>query len=123
MALRQMGTAPIEFHKDGAPVGIVEHLTDVCSGCYRFRKKVCFFVRHPTESIAITITMGKSTRHISGFPQTTAWFTHEQQLIGPFYSEENLGLSSQKCPCLSIDGARAVGLVKRKLSSSCFQTG
>lgn len=117
IALRQMDTALIEFHKDGVPLGTVEHLTDVCSGCYRFRKKVCFFVRYPAESIAITMTMGKSQRHISGFPQKTAWFTHEQHLTSPFYIEENLGSSGTKCPCLLIDGAKAVGLVKRKLSS------
>ncbi|KAK0866001.1 hypothetical protein LTR87_015181 [Friedmanniomyces endolithicus] len=117
MALRQMSNGPIEFHKDGVPLGKADHSTDVCSGCYRFRKKVCFFVRHPAEIIALTITMDKSRRHISGFPQKTLWFTHEQHLADPFYSEETLSFSSQACPCLAVEEARAAGMVKRKLSS------
>ncbi|KAK0900575.1 hypothetical protein LTR02_009119 [Friedmanniomyces endolithicus] len=117
MALRQMSNGHIEFHKDGVPLGKADHSTDVCSGCYRFRKKVCFFVRHPAEIIALTITMDKSRRHISGFPQKTLWFTHEQHLADPFYSEETLSFSSQACPCLAVEQARAGGMVKRKLSS------
>ncbi|KAK3616763.1 hypothetical protein LTR22_026959 [Elasticomyces elasticus] len=123
MALRQMSVGPIEFHKDGVPLGRVEHSNDVCSGCYRFRKKVCFFVRHPSESITISMTMDDSRRHISGFPQTTSWFSQQQYLNHPFYSERlDPGPSSQTCPCLLLEEARSVGLVKRKLSSIYLPT-
>ncbi|KAK5699335.1 hypothetical protein LTR17_023332 [Elasticomyces elasticus] len=123
MALRQMSVGPIEFHKDGVPLGRVEHSNDVCSGCYRFRKKVCFFVRHPSESITISMTMDDTRRHISGFPQTTSWFSQQQYLNHPFYSERlDLGPSSQTCPCLLLEEARSVGLVKRKLSSIYLPT-
>ncbi|KAK5690951.1 hypothetical protein LTR17_025807 [Elasticomyces elasticus] len=57
IALRQMSVGPIEFHKDGVPLGRVEHSNDVCSGCYRFRKKVCFFVRHPNYLMVLAATV------------------------------------------------------------------
>ncbi|KAK0836741.1 hypothetical protein LTS02_018082, partial [Friedmanniomyces endolithicus] len=81
MALRKMSAATMEFHKGSVPLGKFEHLKDICSGCYRFRKKVCFFVRRPAEVIALTMTMGDSRRNISGFPQVASCFAQQQHLI------------------------------------------
>ena len=66
---------------------------------------------------SLTMTMDDTRRHISGFPQATSWFVPEQHLDDPFYSEESVDVSRQTCHCLSVDEARAVGLVKRKFSS------
>jgi len=101
MALRQMSVSPIEFFKDQTSLGKSDPSTDVCPGCYRFRKKICFFVRHPTETVAMTIRMGEHQRNLSGFPQTMNWFASAQNLSCPFYSQSSISLPSTLCECFA----------------------
>lgn len=103
MALRQMSTSPIEFFKDHISLGQSDPSSDVCPGCYRFRKKICFFVRHPAETISITINMGDHQRSLSGFPQSMAWFKSAQNLTSPFYDVYNVSLPANLCECFKAD--------------------
>ncbi|KAK5111092.1 hypothetical protein LTR85_012267 [Meristemomyces frigidus] len=118
MALRQINAAPIEFFKDHVSLGRIDQATDLCSGCCKFRKKVCFFVRHPTETVSISINMDDFRGPVSGFPQTMARITEQQHLTCPFYSEETLMLPKTACTCLELQQARCSRPVKRRLSST-----
>jgi len=102
-ALRGISNAPVEFTKDDVSLGQIDLSGDVCSHCYRFGKKVCFFVRHVSESITISMNMDQYKRPISGFPQTTEWFAIQQHLQSPFYSAATLSSTKRTCPCQATD--------------------
>ena len=116
LSLRQISTAPIAFYKDGISLGSIDQSTDLCPGCYRFRKKLCFFIRHPTETVPIFLDIDGLRRQISGFPQAMAWFTNAQHLESPFYSEKTLSLPRQPCEWFELDKPNARP-TKRGLSS------
>lgn len=57
----------------------------ICSFCLRLCKHVTFQVRHPSETIEMSVgTHGNSPQRISGFPKSMGQFVDEQQLITPF---------------------------------------
>jgi len=118
MALRGISGAPIEFSKDNTPLGPIDPEVDFCAGCLRFRKKICFFVRHVSEAITISMAMDKFRHSISGFPQSMAWFSQQQFLHFPFYSEVTLNSSKSTCPCMQSTDLRRRGLIKRRLSGT-----
>ena len=99
MALRQTSLEPIEFFKDHMSLGPIDRSTDVCAGCYRFRKRVYFFVRHPDEYVNLSMKLGEYQRELSGFPQSMAWMTAAQNLASPFYSGEQIDLLRTTCAC------------------------
>ncbi|EMC97301.1 hypothetical protein BAUCODRAFT_87996 [Baudoinia panamericana UAMH 10762] len=102
-SLSQMWQGPIEFNKDSTSLGTINALTDVCSQCGKYRKKVCFFVRHPTETISISIIIDGRKRSVSGFPQSMAWFSETQHLHTPFYTQESVQRLPHSCPCRKSD--------------------
>lgn len=126
MALRQTSAEPVEFYKDQLSLGPVDRSTDICSGCYRFRKKVCFFVRHPAEAISLTVQLGDERRDLSGFPQTMAWIAAAQNLTSPFYTEGYSNAPETVCPCfelidISKQASRRKAGVKRTTTEALAQ--
>lgn len=123
MALRQMGTSPIEFFKDHVSLRPSDPSTDVCPGCYRFRKKVCFFIRHPSETISITVSMGDYQRSLSGFPKTMTWFAATQNLTSPFYRTQNVALPESLYDCFKTSKVTSTASVSQNSSKRTRWSG
>lgn len=102
MALRQTSAEPVGLFEDQLTLGPVDRSTDICPGYYRFRKKVCFFVRHPAKANNLTVQLGDERRDLSGFPQTMAWVAAAQNLTSPFYTEGCLNAPETVCPCFEL---------------------
>ncbi|QVM10724.1 hypothetical protein D8B26_005395 [Coccidioides posadasii str. Silveira] len=59
--------------------------SDICKACHRYRKSVSFCVRHPSETISLSLRTAKNTYHnLSGFPQNMKWFVQQQGLDAHF---------------------------------------
>jgi hypothetical protein len=110
MSLRQTSLEPIEFFKDHMSLGPIDRSTDICPGCYRFRKRVYFFVRHPDEYVNLSMKLGEYQRELSGFPQSMAWMTAAQNLTSPFYSGDNIDLPRTVCACFEHVSLSSVSL-------------
>lgn len=56
-----------------------------CQMCSLYNKHVSFYVRHPTETVTISLRLAKGIeRKISGFPRSMQWFEIQQGLNSPF---------------------------------------
>jgi hypothetical protein len=75
----------LEFTKaESGLLGVLEE-KDICSFCQRYSKGVCFYVRHPKDTVSISLRTGYlEDRELSGFPQSVAWFIEKQQLRAHF---------------------------------------
>ncbi|GMG37753.1 unnamed protein product [Aspergillus oryzae] len=93
------------------------HLNDgVCSLCHRYRKKISFTVRHPTDTVTISLRVpGGPSWNISGFPQSMAWF-HRIQGFNRHFGTSDHG-SPGTIRCIACDGGGTSNIEKRKLDS------
>ncbi|KAK3669649.1 hypothetical protein LTR78_010466 [Recurvomyces mirabilis] len=124
MGLRSIDkTGSIGFWNDQQSLGCMDFETDKCYVCNKFCKKVCFFVRHPTEKVSIALALGERRRQISGFPQTVAWFSTQQHLDTPFYDEEVADTLAWSCECRKRDDRPVSVLVKRRPSNTSLTSG
>ena len=58
---------------------------DVCSSCHLYRKRVMFYVRHPSDQVSIFAVLDRlHQRKISGFPHPMSWFVEQQGLNAHF---------------------------------------
>ncbi|KAK6815592.1 hypothetical protein RU639_008662 [Aspergillus parasiticus] len=93
------------------------HLNDgVCILCHRYRKKISFTVRHPTDIVTISLRVpGGPSWNISGFPQNMAWF-HRTQGFNRHFGTSDHG-SPGNIRCIACDREGTSNIEKRKLDS------
>lgn len=92
-AVERLCDNEMEFLLDSGVVAIFEGRNDICRWCQRYRKKITFYVRHPSDQVTLSLRMGEhSCRRLSGFPQTMEWFVKMQELDG------FMGVADHKIP-------------------------
>ena len=96
--LLRMHVSNLVFRTDVETLGYYGGESDLCASCYRYQKKVDFWVRHPTEIVTIyadNITQGR--RKLSAFPQSIRWFEKQQNLDAPFGTAFHGDLQYRSC--------------------------
>jgi len=113
--LKRLCKTGLTFMTDKDVLGYFQFDEDLCDECFRFRKNVQFFVRHPSDMIKISMACNSNgTRTISGFPQTIQWFMHQQKLACAFPTS----MRTLEEPCGACSVARGWRQPKRKLIES-----
>lgn len=111
-AFCQMSCINMRFVTDTGYLAHVGGMSDVCTKCRLYTKRVRFTVRHPREIITIYLEAdGDVRRRISGFPQSMEWFVIQQELGSVFGTQEHDAPGRPRCG--SCDGR---GGQKRKVS-------
>ncbi|KAA8645059.1 patatin-like phospholipase family protein [Aspergillus tanneri] len=119
-ALSELYSPQIEFLTNTEILSICDLGQDICAVCHRYRKEVSFTVRHPTDSITISMRIdSRVTRKISGFPRSMSWFQQHQGFNNHF------GTSSHDAPgeirCLGCTKHSDLGAQKRKGNPSLYR--
>jgi hypothetical protein len=118
--VRLIPSFALEFTFDMGTLATVNE-GDVCSWCQRFSKSVVFYVRHPSQTIAISLrTSDLSYHNLSSFPKPVEWFVTQQRL------EARFGVADHHAPgsffCHKCDENRLEGR-KRQVPNPCFPPG
>jgi hypothetical protein len=72
--LLKLGLTYLEFVTDEDILTTCGYMNDICPLCRRYRKRVMFYVRHPSDVVMMYVRNEKGMRRkISGFPQTMKW--------------------------------------------------
>ncbi|KAF2812825.1 FabD/lysophospholipase-like protein [Mytilinidion resinicola] len=83
--LAKLSPRGLDFIIDSTGLGDLEGPADICTQCSRFRKRVIFHVRHPTEIVTIYVRVGHDHRYaIGGFPHSMQWLVQQQYLDSVF---------------------------------------
>ena len=101
--LESLGIRYVCFSTDTADLTDERSLRqDICHTCSRYTCPVQFFVKHPSDSICISLkTTGNTQRKISGCPHPISWFV-EQQSLTPNYGGVEIGRGKGlECPSCS----------------------
>ena len=109
--LESLGIRYVHFSTDIADLTGERSLRqDFCHTCSRYICPVQFFVKHPSDSICISLkTTSNIRRKISGCPHPISWFIDQQGLTpdhGDFETSRRVGL---ECPACSPPKRQAFG--------------
>ena len=122
-ALTRLMDGAIDFVIKYDVLGILNLQSDRCSGCGRFCKRISFRVRHPSDTIAISMRFEYSTlRKLSGFPQSMEWFAKQQRLDHAFGLLPVDGAGRVCNVCAPQDQVDGLILRKRKASYADYRS-
>ncbi|PGG96243.1 hypothetical protein AJ80_09857 [Polytolypa hystricis UAMH7299] len=115
-ALTKLEMTPAEYVTPSSVITCGNFYNDICQTCYRYQKTIRFDVPSQNEAVVLSLrAQNGTTRKISGFPQTMAWFTRVQGLNSPFGTPDHDEPGALQCR------ACTAGLVsKRKPEFSTF---
>lgn len=96
-ALESLGASKVEFVTGSKVFSGCRQERDICHKCDRYCKAVRFHVRHPTDTIVLSLRCEIGTRKLSGFPQTITEFAKQQELDSPFGTLDHDNSRNYQC--------------------------
>jgi hypothetical protein len=102
-SLSNLHRGRLEFATDSGHLGSLEPKTDFCQLCYKYRKRISFYIQHPKETITLFLVAEEdgTCRKLSGFPQSIEWFIQQQHLEAAFGAADHG--SPRRLRCLDCD--------------------
>ena len=96
--LGRIHSSRLTFETSSKKLKYYDGMSDLCSLCKRYRKRVEFNVRDLCQLISIRVQSSeRSLRKISAFPQTVQWFVDRQALNAPFGTAFHGDLGHRSC--------------------------
>ena len=96
--LGRIHSSRLTFETSSKTLGYYGGMSDLCSICKRYRKRVEFNVRDLDQLVSIRVqTSGRPLRKIGAFPQTIQWFIDRQALNAPFGTAFHSDLGHRTC--------------------------
>jgi len=88
-ALTKLFSSSLEFTSETTSerglLAVFKGEEDICSWCQRYGKQIVFYIRHPRDTITLSLRTDElNYRKLSGFPQTVEWFIKQQRLDAQF---------------------------------------
>lgn len=103
-ALARIHSSDLSFVTDFEMLDLLNRKEDVCHLCYRYCKQVNFYIRHPSDFIAVYLQSDPHKRRkLDGFPQTMDWFIRQQNLDAVFGTANHEAPGKLDCRACGVD--------------------